>query len=128
MERATVVSIYEWYICRMNEKLSIKQEKFCNYYLECGNASEAYRRAFSCDRMSDKSIWEKASILLAKAKVRARVDELRDEMRRRSDITKDEPIMGNLRLNRLRVNRWTTYRFESMRLKNAPKKRKPAHE
>ena len=86
------MSIYDWYLCRMNEKLSIKQEKFCNYYLECGNASEAYRRAFSCDRMSDKSIWEKASILLAKAKVRARVDELRDEMRRRSDITKDEAV------------------------------------
>ncbi|WFE87228.1 terminase small subunit [Parabacteroides chongii] len=24
--------------------LTIKQENFCNYYLECGNASEAYRR------------------------------------------------------------------------------------
>jgi phage terminase small subunit len=27
-------------------KLTIKQEKFCNKYLECGNASEAYRYAY----------------------------------------------------------------------------------
>ena len=37
-------------------KLSIKQENFCNYYLECGNASEAYRRAYSCNSKSDKAI------------------------------------------------------------------------
>lgn len=76
----------------MNNKLSIKQEKFCNYYLECGNASEAYRRAFSCERMSDKTIWEKASVLLSKDKVRARVELLRAEMQRRMDMTRDEAV------------------------------------
>lgn len=37
-------------------KLSVKQENFCNYYIECGNASEAYRRAYSCSNMKDESI------------------------------------------------------------------------
>lgn len=77
---------------RMSNELSIKQEKFCNYYLESGNASEAYRRAFSCSKMAEKTIWEKASILLSKDKVRARVELLRSELQRRSDITKDEAV------------------------------------
>lgn len=76
----------------MNNKLSIKQEKFCNYYLERGNASEAYRRAFSCEKMAEQTVWAKASVLLTKDKVRARVEELRAEMQRRSDITKDEVV------------------------------------
>lgn len=73
-------------------KLSIKQEKFCNYYLESGNASEAYRRAFSCGKMAEQTIWAKASLLLTKDKVRARVEQLRAELQRRSDITKDEAV------------------------------------
>lgn len=76
----------------MSNELSIKQEKFCNYYLESGNASEAYRRAFSCSKMAEKTIWEKASILLSKDKVRARVEQLRSELQRRSDMTKDEAV------------------------------------
>lgn len=76
----------------MNNKLSIKQEKFCNYYLECGNASEAYRRAFSCGKMAEQTIWAKASLLLAKDKVRARVEMLRAEMQRRMDMTRDEAV------------------------------------
>lgn len=79
------------FACMSNE-LSIKQEKFCNYYLESGNASEAYRRAFSCSKMAEKTIWEKASILLSKDKVRARVEQLRSELQRRSDMTKDEAV------------------------------------
>ena len=76
----------------MQGNLTIKQEKFCNYYLETGNASEAYRRAFSCSRMKEKTIWEKASVLLLKDKVRARIEQLRVELQRRSDITKDEAV------------------------------------
>ena len=54
-------------------KLTIKQENFCNYYIECGNASEAYRRAYSCGKMSDKTIWEVSSKLLKDNKVATRV-------------------------------------------------------
>lgn len=45
--------------------LTLKQEKFCNYYLECGNASEAYRRAYSCDKMKSEIINIKACELLS---------------------------------------------------------------
>lgn len=73
-------------------KLSVKQENFCNYYIECGNASEAYRRAFSCGKMSENTIWSKSSILLSNDKVRARVKELQEEQKKKSDITKERVL------------------------------------
>ena len=77
----------------MKGKLTIKQENFCNYYVETGNASEAYRRAYSCAvKWKEKSIWEKASALLANVKVQSRVAELQAEQKAKSDITKEEIV------------------------------------
>lgn len=46
-------------------------------FIETGNASEAYRRAYRPRRMSAKSVHEKASHILAEGKVQARVADLR---------------------------------------------------
>lgn len=73
-------------------KLTAKQENFCNYYLETGNASEAYRRAYSCNGWLEKTVWEKASAMMAKDKVKARIADLQIQMQKRSDITKDEAV------------------------------------
>ena len=72
--------------------LSIKQEKFCNYYIECGNASEAYRRAYSCSNMKDESINVKAFELINNGKITVRVKELQEELKKKSDITKEEVL------------------------------------
>lgn len=70
--------------------LSIKQENFCNYYIECGNASEAYRRAYPGSReWTDKAVWGRASELLKDNKVIVRVEELQKELKDRSDVTRD---------------------------------------
>lgn len=73
-------------------KLSVKQENFCNYYIECGNASEAYRRAYSCSKMKEKQIWEESSKLLNSPKVSQRIKELQEELKKKSDITKEEVL------------------------------------
>ena len=73
----------------MDVKLTIKQENFCNYYVECGNASEAYRRAYNAVNMKDKTIWERASKLLNEYKVSTRVEELRKQANDMSKITKE---------------------------------------
>ena len=73
-------------------KLSVKQENFCNYYIECGNASEAYRRAYSCSNMKDESINVKAVELLNNGKITVRVKELQEELKKESDITKEEVL------------------------------------
>lgn len=71
-------------------KLTIKQDKFCNKYLECGNASEAYRYAYCCEKMKPETVNNKAYVLLAKGKIRAMVDELRGRMQSKSEITKEK--------------------------------------
>lgn len=73
-------------------KLSVKQENFCNYYIECGNASEAYRRAYSCSNMKDESINRKAIELLNNGKITTRVKGLQEELKKKSDITKEEVL------------------------------------
>lgn len=57
-------------------KLTPKQEKFCEIYVETGNASEAYRRAYDAGKMSDQAIHVNASKLLKNAKVALRIEEL----------------------------------------------------
>lgn len=73
-------------------KLTAKQEKFCNYYLECGNASEAYRRAYSCSKMKPETVNRMAFDLMNNRKIAARIEELRAGMEQRSNFTKDNAV------------------------------------
>lgn len=58
--------------------LTPNQEKFAKCIaLEDMNQTDAYRTAYPNQRMSDKTIWEKASNLAANDKVMARIKELR---------------------------------------------------
>lgn len=56
--------------------LTIKQEKFALAYVRLGNASDAYRAAYAVKKMTNKSINEEASNLLANPKITSRVSEL----------------------------------------------------
>jgi len=60
--------------------LTAKQEEFAKKIVEGMSQADAYRSAYSCKRMSDKTIWENASRLMADSKVTARVTELRNEL------------------------------------------------
>jgi hypothetical protein len=74
-------------------KLTLKQERFCQAYIECqGNASEAYRRAYDAERMKDKQIWEEACKLLKTPKVSQRVAQLKAQHRERHEITVDDLV------------------------------------
>jgi phage terminase small subunit len=71
------------------KKLTPKQETFCNAYVEVGNASEAYRRAFEAGAMKPETINRKAVELLNNGKITARVEVLQAELKSKSDITKE---------------------------------------
>lgn len=73
----------------MSKNLTIKQTKFIDAYLECGNASQAYRQSYSCERMKDATINVKASELLKNGKIRVRIRELQGELKKTSDIKKE---------------------------------------
>lgn len=76
----------------MKKGLTIKQEKFCNKYLECGNASEAYRYAYDCSNMSNNAVWNASSILLDNPKVIQRIKELQSSFQKRTEITKERVL------------------------------------
>ena len=76
----------------MRSKLTIKQENFCLKYHECGNASEAYRHAYDCSKMQPETVNRKAIELLNYGKITARVQELQEEAKEKSDIRKEELV------------------------------------
>lgn len=49
--------------------LTPKQEKFCQLYIELGNASEAYRQSYDCQDMKSESINRLAKKELDKIKI-----------------------------------------------------------
>lgn len=69
--------------------LTIKQEAFCQAYIETGNASEAYRTAYAADKMKAEAIHVKASELLSNGKISVRVRELQGEIKQRHNVTVD---------------------------------------
>ena len=76
--------------------LTPKQETFTQAYVETGNASEAYRRAYNTDRMSDAAVNVQASRLLNHPKVALRIRELQAEVAQRNAVTVDRVVQGLL--------------------------------
>lgn len=67
-----------------------KQEKFCQLYVELGNASEAYRRSYNFGGMSNASVNRKAKELLDNGKIAARLDQIRATHAERHAVTVDD--------------------------------------
>lgn len=72
--------------------LTPKQEKFCQLYIELGDASAAYRGAYNAEKMKPDTIHVKASQMLKVDKFRIRIEELREEIKTRHKITVDDLI------------------------------------
>ncbi len=72
--------------------LTPKQEKFCQLYIELGNASEAYRQAYGASKMKPETINTKAKELLKNGPITVRIKELRAEHKERHNITVDDLI------------------------------------
>lgn len=72
--------------------LTPKQEKFCKLYIELGNASEAYRQSYSCEKMKPESINRLAKAQLDNIKIASRLDELRSGHAKRHNIVVDDLI------------------------------------
>lgn len=72
--------------------LTPKQEAFCMAYVETGNASEAYRRAYDASKTKDNVVHVKASELLSNGKVAVRVSQLQAVHQKRHEITVDDLV------------------------------------
>lgn len=60
--------------------LTAKQEQFAQNIIKGMSQADAYRAAYPNQRMSDKTVWEAASRLMANDKVVARLTELRGHL------------------------------------------------
>ncbi len=76
-----------------------KQEKFCQAYVETGNASEAYRQAYDAENMKPQTINQRAHDLMENGKIAVRIEALMAAARERHDITMDN-ITGQLMQDR----------------------------
>lgn len=72
--------------------LTPKQEAFALAYVETGNASEAYRRAYDAGKMKPETVTKRASELLANGEVTGRVQQLQAATVERHEITVDDLI------------------------------------
>ena len=70
-------------------RLTAKQQAFCLAYIETGNASAAYRRAYVTSRMKSQTIHCAAWRLLHTAKVAKAIAGLQKSHRRRHGVTVD---------------------------------------
>ena len=68
--------------------LTQKQENFCNAYIETGNATESYRRAYEASaKWKEKSINRKAFDMLQNVNILTRLDELRKPAIKAAQVT-----------------------------------------
>lgn len=73
-------------------KLTQKQEAFCIAYIECGNASDAYRSAYNSENMKPETVNRKAKELTDNGKIAARIKELNSKAVTDAVMTRQEAM------------------------------------
>lgn len=69
-----------------------KQEQFARLYVETGNASEAYRRAYDAEKMKPETVTNEAYKLLQDPDITAMIDGLKAEHKARHYVTVDSVL------------------------------------
>lgn len=72
--------------------LTAKQEAWCLAYIETGNASEAYRRAYSASSSKPETVHRQAKALMDDPKIAARLAELRAPAAEAAQVTLEQHL------------------------------------
>ena len=93
------------------QKLTVKQKKFADEYIKTGNATEAYKKAYSTKNMADASIHTEAIATLRKPLVKDYIDQrmkklddakimgAKEALEQLSKIARGEPFIKMIALN-----------------------------
>lgn len=85
-----------------NHQLTHKQEKFILAVVEGKTQADAYRHAYDTSKMTDKTIHERASVLMSNNKVRARYEELIGKVRKAAEdkaiVTVEDVLQSILKI------------------------------
>lgn len=74
----------------MTEKgYTAKKEAFAVKFIECNNASEAYKHAYNAENMKNETIHKRACELAKDGYVKGRIKELRDKQMEKHEVTMD---------------------------------------
>ena len=77
---------------KATKPLTIKQERFAVEFVQTGNASEAYRRAYNAINSKPESIYVAACVLQKNEAIKSRIEELRHSIKEKIHITKLAPV------------------------------------
>lgn len=84
-------------------KLTPKQEAFASAFVECGNATEAYRRAYPNTKMKREAVAVEACRLLAAPNVALTVERLKAERVERTQINADYVLNRLVQIDQMDV-------------------------
>ena len=73
-------------------ELTQKQENFCAAYVECGAASDAYRKAYRAENMKTETVHKRASELMANGAVTGRIEFLRKASETKHIMSRQEAL------------------------------------
>lgn len=82
-------------------KLTPKQENFCLEFIQCGNAAEAYRRAYSAEKMKPETVRNNAYKLLCDNDISTMVESLRNQAAQKAMVTLESHLADLARLRDL---------------------------
>ena len=89
---------------KAKRRFTDKMELFCLAYVETGNASEAYRRSYNTANMAEKTAQREGYNTLQKPQVQARIEELRNQVMDRHEITVDTLLLELEQARRLSLD------------------------
>ena len=73
-------------------KLSAKEARFCELYSLNGKKVKSYSEAFPGNTANEKTIWRRAERLLSYPKIQKRLEELKERMMEKHDVTVESLI------------------------------------
>ena len=97
--------------------LTLKQEKFCQEYMDTGNATEAYRRVYSTSRMKSTTVNRNAKALLDHSKISARIENLRVKLMRTFDIPREKVLYVLEAIHDAKITEYVEFDGHTVRFK-----------
>ena len=89
------------------KKLTPKQEKFCQLYVELGNASDAYRGSYDVKPdTKETTIHSKAYSLRTQYELSIRIDEIRENLKQSNKVTRDDIVQGHKKIIKAWEDLW----------------------
>ncbi|MDR1944868.1 MAG: terminase small subunit [Candidatus Peribacteria bacterium] len=75
------------------KKLTIKHVNFCKEYIKNGgNRTKAYKSAFNCSKVTDKSVNESSSRLLNDKRIIEQLEELQKPLQKKFEYTVEQAL------------------------------------